>query len=137
MRTLGVVLFLVLGGTASLACEGDHRLVLGSDVEITGVLKSGTSEHDAQGPFEYVYLELPRPVCVDAGTATQGEFEDEAEESVPDPVSRIQVAGELISTDMPVGRTVTAKGALFPAHTAWHAEPVLIDARSIDQTAGN
>jgi len=113
----------------SAACEGHDRLALDSTVELAGVLKSGQSEHEVQGPFDYVYLELAQPVCVDAPS---GDSEQDEAVSIPDPVSRIQIAGDLLGPDIPIGKAVTVAGTLFAAHTAWHAEDVLVDAARID-----
>ena len=96
---------------------------------LEGTLKAGKGEHDAQGPFAYVYLELDRPVCVDAPPAAAGD--EDAAESIGEAVTRVQIAGEASNQQLPIGKRVSVEGTLFPAHTMWHAEPVLIDAAAV------
>ena len=40
----------------------------------------------------------------------------------------MQIAGEASNKKLPVGSQVSVEGTLFPAHTMWHVEQVLIDA---------
>ena len=99
-------------------------------VEIEGLLQSGTGHHEAQGDFDYVYLALDKPLCVDAPAS--GGDEDFGNTGTDKPVDRIQVAGDLVGKGLPPGKRVAIKGKLFGAHTMWHVEDVLIDAASVD-----
>jgi hypothetical protein len=108
-----------------LACEAATHLAYNQPVELEGTLKTGKGQHDAQGPFDYTYLALDKPICVDAAK------DDEFNESTESPVERIQIAGDAISKDLPIGSRATVKGTLFGAHTMWHVEPVLIDAADV------
>ena len=110
----------------ALACEGHLRLQFDKPVSLQGVLQSGTGNHEAQGTFSYVYLSLDKPICVDAAPATPGD--EDAPQSVETPVTRVQIAGEAVNAQLPIGKRVEVEGTLFPAHTAWHVEDVLIDA---------
>lgn len=114
---------------AALACEGHPRVEFDKQASLQGVLKSGTGNHAAQGAFNYVYLALDKPICVDAPPVAPGD--EDAPQSVETPVTRIQIAGEAIGTELPVGKRVAVEGTLFPAHTAWHVEDVLIDAADV------
>jgi hypothetical protein len=95
-------------------------------VELEGVLKSGTGHHEAQGDFAYVFLALDQGICVDAPK------DDEFAQSTPEPVTKLQVAGEAGQKELPVGKRVKVKGTLFGAHTMWHVEDVLIDASEVE-----
>jgi hypothetical protein len=121
---------LVTGAVAARACEAAVHYTFNEPVEIEGVLKSGIGHHEAQGEFFYSYLVLDQPVCVDAPKeGADGDFSAAPTEK---PVGRIQVGGEASQRDLPAdGARVTVKGTLFGAHTAWHVEPVLIDAESV------
>lgn len=109
--------------SGAIACEASVHYAFGQPIDIEGVLKSKTGQHDAQGPFKVIYLELDEAVCVDPGEDAAG---------TENPVQRIQIAGDALKPKMPVGSRVKAKGNLFPAHTQWHVEPVLIDATLIE-----
>lgn len=113
--------------TRLLACEAATHLTYNQSVELEGTLKSGKGQHEAQGPFTYVYLALDKPLCVDAPKDGTDEFAEGTE----NPVERIQIAGEAGSKELPIGSRATVKGTLFAAHTMWHAEDVLIDASSV------
>jgi hypothetical protein len=128
-----VVVAVTTVGLASaplLACEGDTRVVFNEAATLQGTLKTGKGEHEAQGPFEYVYVELDKPICVDAPPATPGD--EDAPQSVSEPVSRVQIAGEASNQQLPIGKHVAVEGTLFPAHTMWHVEQVLIDAPGVE-----
>lgn len=113
----------------AVACEGHARLAFDKPAVLEGVLTSGKGQHEAQGEFSYVYIALDEPVCVDAPPAgTDGE---DALQNVEAPVARVQLAGEAISGELPIGKHVTVDGTLFAAHTMWHAEDVLIDAAQV------
>ncbi len=119
----------VAGAPPAIACEGDERIMFDTPVKLEGVLKTGQGKHDVQGAFDYVYLELAGPVCVDAPKpAADEEF---APESLAEPVTRVQIAGEAVGTDLPIGSRVEVDGTLFAAHTMWHVEDVLIDAGEV------
>lgn len=107
---------------AARACDAPVHLAYEEPVEIEGVLRETTGHHDAQGDFKVIYLELDQGICVDPSEDGSG---------TESPITRIQIAGDALTTDMPVGSRVRAKGSLFPAHTQWHVEPVLIDAAEI------
>lgn len=119
---------LILGAGASRAgaCEATVHLKYNEPVALEGVLKSGTGHHEAQGDYPYVYLALEDGVCVDALK------DDEFARSTLQPVSKLQVAGDAIEKELPVGKRVRVEGALFGAHTMWHAEDVLIDATTVE-----
>jgi hypothetical protein len=91
------------------------------------LLKIGTGQHEAQGAFQYTYVELDQPVCVDADGS------NEFEQATGTPVKRVQLAGEELGKDLPLDKSVTVAGTLFSAHTMWHAEDVLIDASEVKQ----
>jgi hypothetical protein len=110
--------------------RGIQHLQYDEPVELEGLLKSGTGHHEAQGDFDYVYLALDKPLCVDAPAG--GGDEDFGNTGTDKPVDRIQLAGDLVGKELPMGKRVTIKGKLFGAHTMWHAEDVLIDATSVD-----
>jgi hypothetical protein len=114
---------------AAWACEGHPRLEFDKPTALTGVLQSGKGNHDAQGPFNYVYIALDAPVCIDAPQPAPGD--DDAVQSVAAPVTRIQLAGEAVGTTLPMGKPVSVEGTLFAAHTMWHVEDVLIDAADV------
>lgn len=123
LSSLVIGAFLLLtAASAAAACDAPVHLTFGEPVEIEGVLKTKTGQHEAQGPFKVVYVELDQGVCVDPS-------EDDA--GTESPITRIQVAGDALTADMPVGSRVKAKGSLFPAHTMWHVEPILIDATEV------
>jgi hypothetical protein len=111
------------------ACEAPTHLTFNQPATIEGVLKSGKADHEAQGAFDYVYLALDAPVCVDAAEPTPGD--DEAPVGTQTPVDRVQIAGEASTKELPIGSRVRVEGTLFPAHTTWHAENVLIDAAEV------
>ncbi len=117
-------------GSAVAACEAFRHLRYDEPVEIEGLLQSGTGHHDVQGDFDYVYVALDKPVCVDA--SANGGDEDFGNTGTEHPVDHIQIAGDLVAKGLPVGKRVTLKGKLFGAHTMWHVEDVLIDAASVD-----
>ena len=127
---VGALCLLTLGAGSADACDASKHLRYDEPVELEGLLKSGTGHHDAQGDFEYVFLALDAPLCVDAPAGAGGD--DFGNTGTEKPVDHIQVAGDLIGKGLPVGRRVTIKGKLFGAHTMWHAEEVLIDAGSIE-----
>ena len=124
---VGLVLF---GASPSFACEGERRVVFNEAATLQGTLKDGKGEHEAQGPFAYVYLELEKPVCVDAPPAAPGD--EDAPQSIAEPVTRVQIAGEASTQQLPIGKHVSVEGTLFPAHTMWHVEQVLIDAAGVE-----
>jgi hypothetical protein len=121
-----------LGALASpgrlLACEAETHLTYNQPVELEGTLKAGKGQHEAQGPFDYTYLALDKPICVDA----PAEGADEFSEGTDTPVDRVQLAGEADAQAQPMGSRAVVKGTLFGAHTMWHVESVLIDAASIE-----
>jgi hypothetical protein len=121
-----VLVCLLLSASPVFACEAATKLIYNKPVEISGTLKEGKGQHDAQGEFKYAYVALDAPVCV--ASETEG---DEFNEPTDKPVDRIQVAGEEAGKDLPLGKRVKVSGTLFGAHTMWHAEPVLIDAGDI------
>jgi hypothetical protein len=123
---------LACGVPAALACEGQARIAFDKPAVLEGVLKSGKGTHEAQGEFSYVYVELDKPVCVDAPPAAEANNED-AVQSIEAPVTRVQLAGEAVGTDLPIGKHVAVEGTLFAAHTMWHAEEALIDASEVKQ----
>jgi hypothetical protein len=122
--------FALSAGKAAAACEASKHLRYDEPVEIEGLLQSGTGHHEVQGGFDYVYVALDKPVCVDA--PANGGDEDFGNTGTEHPVDHIQVAGDLVAKGLPVGRRVTLKGKLFGAHTMWHVGDVLIDATSVD-----
>jgi hypothetical protein len=119
----------VLMPVAAFACDGHPRLLFDKPAMLEGVLVNGKGTHDAQGPFTYVYVTLDKPVCVDAAPADHGD--EDAVQSIVDPVTRVQIAGDAISRELPIGKHVVIDGTLFAAHTMWHAEDVLIDATEV------
>jgi hypothetical protein len=128
-RACLIVCLLVFGAAPSFACEGGTRVMFDRTATLEGTLKAGKGEHEAQGPFAYVYLELDRPVCVDAPPAAAGD--EDAPQSIGEAVTRVQIAGEASNQELPIGKRVSVEGTLFPAHTMWHAEPVLVDAPEV------
>ena len=120
---------LVAGALPAGACEADRRVMFDKPAALQGTLAAGKGQHDAQGAFDYVYLVLDAPVCVDAAAAPAGE--EDAPQSIAEPVTRVQIAGEASNGKLPIGSRVSVEGTLFPAHTMWHAEPVLIDAADV------
>jgi len=121
---------LVAGSIRVEACQAPVHLTYNEPIELEGVLKSGTGHHEAQGEFSFVYLALEQGICVDA---PKGRGNDDLNESgTEQPVDRIQIAGDAIMSELPIGEPVMAKGSLFAAHTMWHVEPVLLDATSIE-----
>ncbi|HEY8248388.1 MAG TPA: hypothetical protein VIG38_14030 [Hyphomicrobium sp.] len=120
---------LVIGAVPASACEGDTRVTVNRPATLQGTLKTGKGEHDAQGPFEYVYLALDKPVCVDAPPATPGD--EDAPQSIEAPVDKVQIAGQAINKKLPIGSRVSVEGTRFSAHTMWHVEPVLIDTADV------
>jgi len=130
-RAIAVVALGISGAfTFSHACEGDTRVTLDSPATIEGVLQQGQGTHEAQGQFSYVYLALDKPVCVDAPKTDPGD--EEPQEGIETPVSRVQIAGEASGGKLPIGQRVSVSGTLFGAHTMWHVEDVLIDAGEIN-----
>lgn len=128
--TIAVVALSILGApTLGHACEGEARLTLDKPATLEGVLKSGQGTHEAQGSFSYVYLALDKPVCVDAPVAGSGD--EDPQESIEAPVDRVQLAGEAVGAELPIGKHVSISGTLFAAHTMWHVEDVLIDASEV------
>lgn len=113
---------LAMTSAAGQACESGVHLAYGQPVEIEGQLKSKTGQHEAQGPFKALYLQLDEAVCVDPSEGDAG---------TETPISRIQIAGDALTANLPTGSRVKATGTLFPAHTMWHVEPVLLDASRI------
>ena len=113
----------------AMACEGHTRLAFDKPAVLEGVLKSGKGNHEAQGAFDYVYIALDKPVCVDAPAAKPGD--EDAAQSVEAAVTQIQIAGDAIATQLPIGKHVSVEGTLFPAHTMWHVEDVLIDTSEV------
>jgi len=123
------ILVAMAAGQPVLACESGERVRLDAPVKLSGVLKEGKGEHEAQGAFRYVYLELDAPLCV---AFPPDEAEDKATpQSEESTVSRVQIAGEAANGDLPVGAHVSVAGTLYGAHTMWHAEDVLIDADGV------
>ena len=120
---------LLVGAVPASACEGDARVTFDQPATLQGTLKAGKGEHDAQGPFDYVYLALDKPVCVDAEPAAPGD--EDAPQSIEAPVEKVQIAGEASNKKLPIGSKVSVEGTLFPAHTMWHVEPVLIDTADV------
>jgi hypothetical protein len=47
-------------------------------------------------------------------------------------VTRVQIAGEASTQQLPIGKRVSVEGTLFSAHTMWHVEQVLIDASGVE-----
>jgi hypothetical protein len=129
-RACLIVYLVLLAAAPSFACEGDTRVVFDQAATLEGTLKAGKGEHEAQGPFAYVYLELEKPVCVDAPPAAAGD--EDAAQSIGEPVGRVQIAGEASNQQLPIGKRVSVEGTLFPAHTMWHVEQVLIDAAGVE-----
>ena len=129
-RACLIVCLLIFAASPSLACEGDTRVTFNEATTLAGTLKTGKGEHEAQGPFEYVYLELEKPVCVDAPPAAAGD--EDAPQSIAEPVTRVQIAGEASNQQLPIGKRVSVEGTLFSAHTMWHVEQVLIDAPGVE-----
>ncbi|CAN1721430.1 DUF4431 domain-containing protein [Hyphomicrobium sp. 1Nfss2.1] len=128
--TIAAVALSILGAPAlGHACEGDARLTLDKPATLEGVLKNGQGTHEAQGAFSYVYLALDKPVCVDAPVA--GAADEDPQENVEAPVDRVQLAGEAVGAELPIGKHVSVSGTLFAAHTMWHVEDVLIDASEV------
>jgi hypothetical protein len=123
-----VLAYLLIGASPVLACDAPTKLIYNKPVEISGTLKEGKGQHDAQGEFDYTYVALDAPVCV--ASETEG---DEFNEPTEKPIDRIQIAGEEAGKDLPLGKRVKVSGTLFGAHTMWHVEPVLIDAADIKQ----
>ena len=118
----------------TFACESEERVQLDAPAKLSGVLKEGKGEHEAQGAFRYIYLELDAPLCVEI-PADETEERPQSEENL---VSRVQIAGESVNGDLPVGSHVSIEGTLYGAHTMWHAEDVLIDADEVTSaTSGN
>lgn len=122
-----VVVWALLAPSSLRACEAATHLTYNQPVELEGTLKSGKGQHEAQGPFDYVYLALDKPLCVDAPKDGADEFA----ESTETPVERVQIAGEAGAKELPIGSRVAVKGTLFGAHTMWHVEQVLIDAADV------
>jgi hypothetical protein len=120
---LAVSLF--LAGPAG-ACEAPVHLAFNAPIELEGVPTAGKGNHEAQGEFSYRYLALDQGICVDAPA------DDELAQSTPEPVTRVQIAGEATEKELPIGSRVKVKGTLFGAHTMWHAEDVLIDAAAVE-----
>ncbi len=130
VRTIAVVALAILGApTLGHACEGDTRVTLDNPATLEGVLKQGQGTHEAQGAFSYVYLALDKAVCVDAPKTAAGD--EEPQENIEAPVERVQMAGEAVSGELPIGKHVSVSGTLFAAHTMWHVEDVLIDASEV------
>lgn len=129
-RSCLTICLVLLGAAPAFACEGDTRVVFNETATLQGTLKTGKGEHEAQGPFDYVFVELDKPVCVDAPPATPGD--EDAPQSVGEPVTRVQIAGEASNQQLPIGNHVAVEGTLFPAHTMWHVEQVLIDAPGVE-----
>ena len=123
------LMVMMVANLPASACEGEARVKLDTPVKLTGVLKEGKGEHEAQGPFRYVYLALDAPVCVEL-TADASEDEP-APEGLDTPVGRIQIAGEASNSELPIGSLVAVEGTLYAAHTMWHVEDVLIDADDV------
>jgi len=130
---IALLIFMAIAPQPALACESGERVRLDAPAKLSGILKEGKGEHEAQGPFRYVYLELDAPLCVEI-PADEAEEQPQSEEST---VRRIQIAGEAVNGDLPVGSRVSVEGTLYGAHTMWHAEDVLIDAGSVKPTSGN
>lgn len=126
-RACLIVCLVLLGASPSFACEATVRLGYSALVTLEGTVKEGKGQHDAQGEFTYAYLALDAPVCVDA--PPEG---DEFNTSTDKPIDRIQVAGDALAKDLPIGKHVVIEGTLFGAHTMWHVEPVLIDAVAVE-----
>jgi hypothetical protein len=122
-----VIALLAAAVPGALACEADTRLAYNAPARIEGTLKEGSGQHEAQGAFKYSYVQLDKPVCVDAAGG------DEFNVTTAEPVDRFQVAGDAAAKDLPVGARVAVEGTLFGAHTMWHVEDVLIDAASLAQ----
>jgi hypothetical protein len=112
------------------ACAAATHLTFNQPAALEGVLKAGKGTHEAQGAFEYVYLALDTPVCVDAPAATVGD--EDPQEGTEAPIDRVQIAGAASTKQLPIGSRVSVEGTLFGAHTMWHAEDVLIDAADVD-----
>lgn len=131
--TIAILIGLMVAGAGRVqACEALVHLTYDEPVVLEGVLKAGSSQHDAQGAFKYTYLELDQGICVDAPKdADPDDAENEFSHGTPEPVTRIQIAGEALETALPIGARVKVEGALFGAHTMWHAEDVLIDATDV------
>lgn len=110
---------------AARACEATTRLAYNAPASVEGTLSEGKGQHEAQGEFTYTYVKLDQPVCVDADGG------DEFNVTTQEPVDRIQIAGDAVAKDLPVGSRVRVEGTLFGAHTMWHVEDVLIDATAV------
>jgi len=119
------------GMGTSRACDADVHYTYDQPVEIAGVLKSATGHHEVQGDFNYTYVTLDKPVCVDA--PKDGGDDDFGNTGTDTPVDRIQLAGEASQQALPVGERVKVEGTLFGAHTMWHIEQVLIEASAVER----
>jgi hypothetical protein len=123
------LVLLVVGALPGVACEAERRVMFDKPATLLGTLAAGKGHHDAQGAFDYVYLVLEAPLCVDGAGSPAGD--EDAPQSIAEPVTRVQIAGEASNGKLPIGSRVSVEGTLFPAHTMWHAEPVLIDAADV------
>jgi hypothetical protein len=141
MRDRAIFILAVLMGlivAASAEAEGCQALVhlqFGQPVVIEGVLRSGKAGREEQKPFSYIYLELDQGICVDAPPGEEAQSDsgddDDFSQSTPEPVTHLQIAGEALDKELPLGTRVKVEGVLFGAHTMWHAEDVLIDATEV------
>lgn len=122
---------LVLAGSEASACEAARHLKFNVPVTLEGVVGAGTGRHEAEGPYSYTYLELPEGICVDGEDNDPDDAIDES--GTKTPVDRIQLGGKANSGTLTPGARVRAHGTLFPAHTQWHAEAVLLDASRIEE----
>jgi hypothetical protein len=112
------------------ACDAPKHLTYDQPVEIEGVLRAGKGHHEAQGDFDYLYLALDHPLCVDAPPG--GGDDDFGNTGTESPIERIQVVNPDDKLNLPLGTHVALKGKLFGAHTMWHAEQVLIDTETVE-----
>lgn len=118
-------LILATAPGALQACDAPVHVFYNQPVVLEGVLRTGTAHHDVQGDYTFTYLALDQGICVDGG-------DDDLGGPTPAPVDRIQLAGEAVTSELPIGTRVKAQGTLFPGHTMWHAEAVLMEASRIE-----
>jgi hypothetical protein len=119
-----------VSGAASAACEAAKHLNYNEPVQIEGVLRAGKGHHEVQGDFDYTYLALDQPLCVDPPAG--GGDDDFGNTGTETPIERIQVVNPDDKLDLKPGTRVALKGKLFGAHTMWHAEEVLIDTEAAE-----
>lgn len=108
-----------------------------AEVRLTGVLERRTypgppnyeSVRRGDRPEVGYYLRLRRPVCAVAGAP------DAPDQGAVTGVREVQLVAEpamFAWLRRRVGRVVSARGALFSAHTGHHHAPLLLQVRAID-----